>query len=117
IAPKRFRALFFVARGDGAVQVDGSEIHEHRWISPSTALEQQRARELELPPPQYVTLLTLASHSSVDSALEAVSALDPVSFSPRFVQSDGRAACLYEGDAGYDAAQLDLPGPRHRLWL
>jgi 8-oxo-dGTP pyrophosphatase MutT (NUDIX family) len=117
IAPKRFRTLFFVARGDGAVQVDGGEIHDHRWISPDDALAQQRDGDLELPPPQHVTLLTLAPHTSVDAVLDALRLLEPLSFAPRFVKSDAAAACLYEGDAGYEAGELDAPGPRHRLWL
>jgi 8-oxo-dGTP pyrophosphatase MutT (NUDIX family) len=116
-APKRFRTLFFVAPGDGAVQVDGSEIHDHRWVSPQVALAEQRAGALELPPPQYVTLLALTQYSSVGAALDALRAIEPSSFSPRVVQSDDGAACLYEGDAGYDERVLDAPGPRHRLWL
>jgi 8-oxo-dGTP pyrophosphatase MutT (NUDIX family) len=117
IAPKRFRTLFFVARGDGAVHVDGGEIHDHQWIAPDVALAQQRAGDLELPPPQHVTLLTLAPYPAVEAALDAVRVLEPLSFSPRFVRSDTDAVCLYEGDAGYEAGVLDAPGPRHRLWL
>ena len=38
-APKRFDTLFFVARaGSERVRVDGSEIHEHRWLRPEEAL-------------------------------------------------------------------------------
>src|SRR5216684_1876288 len=48
--PKRFDAWFFVARaGNEAVQVDGGEIHEHRWMRPAAALAAQRAGEIDLP--------------------------------------------------------------------
>jgi 8-oxo-dGTP pyrophosphatase MutT (NUDIX family) len=117
IAPKRFRTLFFVAPGDGAVHVDGGEIHDHRWIAPRDALAAQRAGELELPPPQHVTLLSIVGHGSVRDVLDALRAVEPTSFLPRFVSSDDGAVCLYEGDAGYEARALDVPGPRHRLWL
>lgn len=117
IAPKRFRTRFFVGRGDGAVQIDGGEIHDHRWIAPHDALARQRAGELELPPPQHVTLLTLAPYPSVDAVLQAVRGSEPLSFAPRFVRSGDVAVCLYEGDAGYEAGVLDAPGRRHRLWL
>lgn len=117
IAPKRFRTLFFVGRGDGAVQIDGGEIHDHRWIAPRDALARQRDGELELPPPQHVTLLTLAPYPSVEAALHGARSSEPLSFSPRFVRSGDVAVCLYEGDAGYEACVLDAPGPRHRLWL
>ncbi|MBV8949677.1 MAG: NUDIX hydrolase [Actinobacteria bacterium] len=117
IAPKRFRTLFFVARGDGAVQVDGGEIHDHRWIAPRVALEQQIAGELELPPPQHVTLLMIEPFASVDDVLDSVRASEPIDFTPRFVRSAGDPVCLYEGDAGYETGVLDAPGARHRLWL
>ena len=28
-----------------------------------------------------------------------------------------RAVTLYAGDAGYEDAELERPGPRHRLWI
>jgi 8-oxo-dGTP pyrophosphatase MutT (NUDIX family) len=117
IAPKRFRTLFFVAPGDGAVRVDGGEIHDHRWITPHAALAARSAGELELPPPQHVTLLALRDYASVDEAVRSLAALEPLSFAPRFVQSEHGAVCLYEGDAGYETRELDATGARHRLWL
>ncbi len=117
IAPKRFRTLFFVARGDGAVQVDGGEIHDHRWIAPRAALDLQRDGELELPPPQHVTLLMIEPFSSVDAALHALRASPAMSFMPRFVRSADGPICLYEGDAGYESGEPDAPGRRHRLVL
>jgi 8-oxo-dGTP pyrophosphatase MutT (NUDIX family) len=117
IAPKRFRTLFFVAPGDGAVHVDGGEIHDHRWVAPQAALAARRAGELELPPPQHVTLLALCAYASVEEAVRSLAGLEPLSFAPRFVQGEGGAVCLYEGDAGYETRELDVDGPRHRLWL
>lgn len=117
IAPKRFRTLFFIAPGDGAVQVDGGEIHDHRWIAPRAALAARSTGELELPPPQHVTLLALSEFASVGEAVTALAKLEPLSFAPRFVHGEAGAVCLYEGDAGYETRELEVAGPRHRLWL
>ncbi len=117
VMPKRFRTLFFVAPGDGAVRVDGSEIHDHRWLAPSDALAAHAAGELELPPPQYVTLFSLQQYPSVQHALDALRDAVPSSFSPRFVSTPEGAVCLYDDDAGYETRSLDVAGPRHRLWL
>jgi 8-oxo-dGTP pyrophosphatase MutT (NUDIX family) len=47
--PKRFDTWFFAARAlDERVQVDGGEIHEHRWMRPEVALAAQRSGEIEL---------------------------------------------------------------------
>src|SRR5512147_768608 len=59
--PKRFDTWFFAGLGDDApVEVDGGEIHEHRWTAVADALAAQRAGEIELPPPTFVTLIKLA---------------------------------------------------------
>jgi 8-oxo-dGTP pyrophosphatase MutT (NUDIX family) len=53
--PKRFDTWFFAGRGSAApVEVDGGEIHDHRWMTPGAALAAQRAGEIELPPPTFV---------------------------------------------------------------
>lgn len=117
VLPKRFRTLFFVAPGDGAVRVDGGEIHDHRWATPADALAAAASGELELPPPQYVTLRMLEPYASVADALDAMRDREPPSFSPRFVSTPRGAVCLYDDDAGYETRSLDVPGARHRLWM
>lgn len=118
ILPKRFDTWFFIAeprRFD--VVVDGGEIREFRWITPSAALQQHNAGEIELPPPTFVTLTDLAVHNSVAEALSAAAAVPPPSYAPRICNIEGGACSLYEGDAGYESLDPDKPGARHRLWL
>jgi len=114
--PKRFDTWFFAARAlDERVQVDGGEIHEHRWMRPEVALAAQRSGEIELPPPTFVTLTGLAGHRSVSAALEAIAGQPFETFEPRLQMLPGGACTLYADDAGYEDGDVDRPGRRHRL--
>ena len=116
--PKRFATWFFAGQADTApVQVDGGEIHAHAWRTPREALAAQRAGEIELPPPTFVTLATLAAHACAANALAAVRAQEPLVFLPRVVRIPGGACSLYPADAGWDARDPERPGPRHRLLM
>ena len=114
--PKRFATWFFAGLADtAAVQVDGGEIQAHAWRTPREALAAQRAGEIELPPPTFVTLATLAAHASARAALAAVRAAEPPVFLPRVVRIPGGACSLYPADAGWETSDPERPGKRHRL--
>lgn len=116
--PKRFDTWFFAARAaDEAVHVDGGEIHEHRWQQPAAALAAQRAGEIELPPPTFVTLTGLAGYRHVAEALANIARGPFETFVPRLHMVPGGACTLYTDDAGYEDGDVDRPGPRHRLWI
>jgi len=121
--PRRFATWFYLAGvGGGAseVTVDGGEISDHLWITPSAALEARDRGDVELPPPTFVSLLRLARYSSVDHALASVPAERYHRFTPRLVNlgEEGQVS-IYPGDvlSGTDSDELDRPGPRHRLWM
>jgi 8-oxo-dGTP pyrophosphatase MutT (NUDIX family) len=114
--PRRFATWFYVAEiGRAEVRVDGGEIHDHRWVTAEAALAAQRAREIELPPPTFVTLAVLAAYRSPRVALESIAARPPTVYLPRIVTGGAGAASLYPGDAGWEARDADAPGARHRL--
>lgn len=116
--PKRFDTWFFAGLGnDAPVEVDGAEIHDHRWVTPSDALAVQRAGEIELPPPTFVTITQLAEYRRAADALSAFARGPVETFEPRLVPLEGGAVTLYAGDAGYEDGELEHPGPRHRLWI
>ncbi|HEX5614898.1 MAG TPA: NUDIX domain-containing protein [Acidimicrobiia bacterium] len=118
ISPKRFATWFFAGPvAGGEEQADGSETDELRWFRPGDALDARAAGDIELAPPQYVTLLELCEFVDVDAALTAIASMPPIDYTPRFLFLDGGAAvCLYDGDVGYDdETRLEEPGPRHRL--
>jgi hypothetical protein len=85
--------------------------------TPRAALAAQRAGEIELPPPTFVTITAVAQHRRAADALAAFARRPLETFEPRLVAVEGGAVTLYAGDAAYDDAELDRPGPRHRLWM
>jgi 8-oxo-dGTP pyrophosphatase MutT (NUDIX family) len=114
--PRRFATWFYVAEiGRAEVRVDGGEIHEHRWFRAADALAAQRAGQIELPPPTFVTLSALALHRTPRAALDAVAAARPLVYLPRIVKAAASVASLYPGDAGWETRDAGQPGPRHRL--
>jgi 8-oxo-dGTP pyrophosphatase MutT (NUDIX family) len=116
--PKRFDTWFFAGLGDDApVQVDGAEIHDHRWMAPSDALEARRAGEIELPPPTFVTITRMVEHGCAADALGAFARGPVETFVPRLHPIEGGAVTLYAGDASYESGDLERTGRRHRLWI
>ncbi len=117
VTPKRFSTWFFVARApEGAVTIDDGEIHEHMWVSPQGALDQRDAGVIELAPPTWVTLHTLAQAGDTDDAIARAAAVEPLVFVTHIAQTADGLAALWVGDHAYESeADADAPGPRHRL--
>lgn len=117
--PKRFATWFFLAAApDGAVTVDGGEITEHTWARPGVVLERRDAGEIELAPPTWVTLHTLATHADVTGALDATRRSTIEHFTTRAaLTDDGGVVAMWHGDAGYESGDAGAPGGRHRLWM
>lgn len=118
---KRFRTFFFAAVVEGleAIVVDGGEMLEHRWVTPSEALELHTVGEIALSPPTFITLATLVEFSGAEQAHAALGARGPEFFATRFVEVPGGAVAVYHGDAACetDPPDPDRPGGRHRLWM
>ncbi len=116
--PERYSTWFFAAVAkDEAVRIDGDEIHDHRWAKPHEALTAQRAGEIELPPPTFVTITQLAAHRTASEALSYFSSREPEIFVPRYKPVPGGLCSLYQDDEGYPDIDLERPGRRHRLWM
>lgn len=116
--PKRFATWFFVGLADATqVRVDGGEIHAHAWLSPAAALAAQRAKEIELPPPTFVTLSTLVAQRRAQEALAAARAVAPLVYLPRLVRVEGGMCSLYPADAGWEERDATRDGARHRLLM
>jgi 8-oxo-dGTP pyrophosphatase MutT (NUDIX family) len=118
-SPKRFATWFFAGPVAGGDEVaDGAETEALQWFGPEEALAARAAGDIELAPPQYVTLLDLRQFATVADAMTAIAAADSVDDLPRFHFVDGGALCVYPEDVAYaDMARLEDPGPRHRLYL
>lgn len=117
--PRRYATWFFLARASaGEVQVDGGEIHDHAWLTPTEVLERHRRGEVDLVPPTFVTLADLAAHDDVESALMSARQRQPLPrYATRWGSTEGGIVALWAGDAGYETNDPDAPGARHRLWM
>lgn len=122
--PKRFSTWFFAAHAPDSsdVVVDGGEIHEHLWTTAADALAAHAAGDIEMMPPTFVALTEMQSCASADEfmarTLARSSAGKACRFEPHFDFGDKEAGdapvALYDGDAGYEAVDRNMPGPRHR---
>ena len=120
-APKRFATWFFAGSVLGGDEVaDGSEMDKLQWFRPAEALAARDEGEIELAPPQYVTLLDLREVRHRGRRARRRSKLPtPIDYLPRFPFIEGGdAVCIYPEDVAYDdLAKMETPGPRHRLLL
>lgn len=117
-APRRFATWFFISpvHGDAEVVVDEGEIHEHRWLSPSSAMALRESGEIELAPPTFMTLWWIARHPTAASAMTEARSRPPERFETHLAVRDGKLlATLWAGDAGYEDGDIDREGPRRRL--
>ena len=116
--PRRFDTWFFLAAAPRQqVQIDHREISGHRWISPPAALQAHRAGRLPLFPPTWVTLHHLKAIQTTAMALAVASEARPFHYAPKVVRSQDATCFLYGDDAAYQDLGIEVPGPRHRLWV
>ena len=101
-------------RGDEA---DGGEIHELGWLRPAGAIDARNAGEIELAPPQFITLEHLRPFVTAAEALAFYASRRPEHFATSFAGVEGGMVAMYEGDAAYGTDDVDVEGPRHRLWM
>ncbi len=118
-AARRFQTWILAGRApEQDVAVDGGEIVEHRWLRPVDALAARDAGDVELLPPTWVTLWTLASSATVADALATAAATEPELFETRFAKVPGGLVAIWHGDAEYIGAAGAAPATgRHRLWM
>lgn len=117
VRAKRFKTWFFVAAiDDHEARVDGSEIDAHQWLSFDDAFAAQRAQQMELPPPTFVTLTELSQFRRANEAIAALQARQPLHYFPKLVPIEGGICSLYDRDAGYADEDLNRAGTRDRLW-
>ncbi|MEZ5376727.1 MAG: NUDIX hydrolase [Acidimicrobiales bacterium] len=114
---RRFSTWFFAtAAPGGEVVIDDGEIHEHRWLTPSAAMQLHRAGEIELVPPTWVTLMQLDHHGDSASAMRWAASQTPPRFHTKHLPAEF-PTLTWEPDVFHAGGGADDPGPRHRLAL
>lgn len=110
---KRFDTRFFVAAvpAGQVASHDNFETTESSWLKPRAALEQYWSGQIDLAPPQIMSLAHLARHANVRSVLSAAAARRPPVIQPVPLDVDGYRVVCYPGDASHSVREQALPGP------
>ena len=115
-APRRFATWFFVGRApEGAVTIDGGEIHDSAWMAPADALSRRDQGEVELAPPTWMSLRYMSQFATVADLMADAHAREPEIYETRIARTEGGLVAMWAGDAGYESGDTDAPGSRHRL--
>jgi 8-oxo-dGTP pyrophosphatase MutT (NUDIX family) len=113
VTNKRFDTRFFVARvpqGQHA-RHDNHETVESLWLTPREALVRYWQRQIELAPPQIMSLVHLHRHTSVQSVLEQATSRPPPVIQPEPFDEEGVRTICYPGDERHSRREAALPGP------
>ncbi len=110
---KRFDTRFFVAAvpaGQVAAH-DNHEATESAWLKPRAALEQHRDGQIELAPPQIMTLAHLSRFGTVQQAMADARGRTPPVIQPEPFEVDGSRVICYPGDERHSVKARAMPGP------
>jgi 8-oxo-dGTP pyrophosphatase MutT (NUDIX family) len=101
--PVRFDTRFYVALAPphAAPEPDAAEITEVAWMSPRTALDRNRADEIELVFPTVKTLETLLPFATSDEALAAAAERSDEPILPKVIGTREDWRVVLPGDPDY----------------
>lgn len=110
---KRFDTRFFLA----ALPVGQTPVHDDHeatasvWLTPRAALEAYWRHDIELAPPQLMSLAQLARHDSVESAMHEAAQRPPPVIEPHPFDVNGQRVICYPGDPEHPQSTRVMPGP------
>ena len=113
VTNKRFDTRFFVAvlpKGQHPIH-DNIEAIDSVWLGPREALDRYWAGDLQLAPPQIMTLVSLLYHQDTASVLRFARQHTPPLIMPEPFDEDGLRTLCYPGDPRHSVAQRAIPGP------
>ena len=118
VTNKRFDTRFFITQvpGDQTAKHDDHETTETLWISPREALLRYWDREIELAPPQIMSLVHLSRHAHARSVLAEAQSRQPPVVQPEPFDQDGIRTICYPGDPRHPVAQSAFPGPSRLMF-
>lgn len=114
---KRFDTRFFVAGlpAGQKVEHDPREAVAAAWVSPRPALQRYWAREMDMAPPQVMTLAHLSRVATVADALNLGASRTPPTIHPIALETPGGRVVCYPGDPEHPVSERAMPGPTRLL--
>lgn len=119
MSKKRFDTRFFLtlAPADQDARHDNYETTASVWLTPREALLRLDRGEIDMAPPQIMSLAHLARFASSAQALQAARRqAAPPCICPENFSEDGELVLCYPGDPRHSVAARALPGPT-RLYV
>ena len=113
LSTKRFDTRFFVIllpEGQKAVH-DNHEAMDSAWVRPREGLDRFWARELELAPPQIMTLAHLSRFGSAEEVMAEAARRPPPLIQPEPLEVGGTRVVAYPGDPAHPEPVRAMPGP------
>jgi 8-oxo-dGTP pyrophosphatase MutT (NUDIX family) len=107
VTNKRFDTRFFVTQvpDNQLAEHDNFEATEVLWIQPRQALQRYWDREIELAPPQIMSLVHLSRHPNAQSVLTEAQSRRPPVVEPEPFDQDGIRTICYPGDPRHSVRQ------------
>jgi len=94
-----------------SAQHDNHETTDSVWISPAAALGRYVAGEIELAPPQIMSLVHLKQHANAHSVLAEAMQRKPPVIQPEPFDDKGTRVICYPGDVRHPVPDRAFPGP------
>jgi 8-oxo-dGTP pyrophosphatase MutT (NUDIX family) len=118
VTNKRFDTRFFITQipPNQTAQHDDHETTETLWIGPREALLRYWDRDIELAPPQIMSLVHLSRHANAQSVLAEARSRKPPVVQPEPFDQDGVRTICYPGDPRHSIAQAAFPGPSRLMF-
>lgn len=119
VTNKRFDTRFFIAQvpADQIAQHDNHEATASVWLPPRLALAQHRDGDIELAPPQIMSLAHLSRYKNVTEAMAAARSRPPPLIEPEPFMHEGSRVICYPGDERHSVSQRALPGPTRLRYI
>jgi 8-oxo-dGTP pyrophosphatase MutT (NUDIX family) len=118
VTRKRFDTRFFVATVPPG-QEPGHDTHEATesvWLPPREALRRYWSGQIDLAPPQIMSLAHLARHAATATVLQESASRPPPCIRPEPRDVEGVRVLCYPGDAWHSQREQALPGPTRLTW-
>ncbi len=110
---KRFDTRFFLAAVPPLQEArhDDFEVTESRWLTTRAALLQYREHEIDMAPPQIVSLMHLMQYRDVADAMRDARSRTPPLIQPEPVETPETRVLCYPGDECHPVRERALPEP------
>lgn len=113
VTSKRFDTRFFVAAAPAGQLVEHCtfETTEAVWLSPRSALQRCWDGEIDLAPPQIMTLSHFSRLHGVQAVMQTAASRAPALIEPVPFDEDGCRVICYPGDPRHSQREPAWPGP------